>query len=84
MGMGGRGGGRAPEHYARALRCNTAGQFKFASYTGLLQSGKVPVNAAAETPEERKTRLQQVRDRPAASHELPSPQDVDPIDAHLA
>ena len=21
----GRGGGRAPEHYARALRCNTAG-----------------------------------------------------------
>ena len=50
----------------------------------LLHSGKVPVNAAAETPEERKTRLQQVRDRLAASHELPSPQDVDPIDAHLA
>ena len=45
----------------------------------LLRSGKVPVNAAADTPEERKTRLQQVRDRLAASHELPSPQDVDPI-----
>ena len=37
----------------------------------LLHNGKVPVNAAAETPEERKTRLQQVRDRLAASHELP-------------
>ena len=39
---------------------------------------------AAETPEKGKTRLQQVRDRLAASHELPSPQDVDPIDAHFA
>ena len=39
---------------------------------------------AAETPEERKTKLQQMRDRLAASHELPSPQDVDPINAHLA
>ena len=38
----------------------------------------------AETPEERETRLQQMRDRLAACHELPSPQDVDPIDAHLA
>ena len=26
--MGGRGGGRAPEHYARALRCNMAGPFQ--------------------------------------------------------
>ena len=25
---GGRGGGRAPKHYARALRCNTAGPFQ--------------------------------------------------------
>ena len=48
----------------------------------LLHSGKVPMNVAAEAPEERKTRLQQVRDRLAASHELPSPQDVDPIDAY--
>ena len=39
---------------------------------------------AAETPEEREARLQQMRDRLAASQELPSPQDVDPIDAHLA
>ena len=28
--MGWKGGGHAPEHYASALRCNTAG--KFASY----------------------------------------------------
>ena len=39
---------------------------------------------AGEAPEERETRLQQMRDRLAAGQELPSPQDVDPYDAHLA
>ena len=50
----------------------------------LLCSTREHERTAAETPEERETRLQQMRDRLAASHELPSPQDVGPIDAHLA
>ena len=49
----------------------------------LLHSGKIPVNAAAEAPQERKTRLQQMRDRvQLAMNCHGSPQDVDPIDAH--
>ena len=41
-GGGGGGGGRAPEHYARALCCNTAGPFQicFLRACPILQYGR--------------------------------------------